>query len=127
MKTCLIVDDSGVIRKIIRNVMEKLGFACTEAEDGKVAYDKCAASMPGLVMLDWNMPVMDGLEFLKKLRAMPSGQDPVVIFCTTENDMAHIQLAMEAGANDFIMKPFDNEILRSKLVQNGLIEDTADS
>jgi two-component system chemotaxis response regulator CheY len=123
MKNCLVVDDSAVIRKIVRQLMENLGFACVEADNGKVAYESCQQAMPQVVMLDWNMPVMNGLDFLKSLRALPGGEVPTVIFCTTENDMSHIQLALECGANDFIMKPFDKEIVRSKLIQNSLIEE----
>lgn len=124
MKTCLIVDDSGVVRKIIRQMLESFGFQCSDAENGLVAKEFCEKNTPTLVMLDWNMPVMNGLDFLKALRAMEKKDDPIVIFCTTENDMNHIQQALEAGANDFIMKPFDNEIIKSKLEQNGLIEAT---
>lgn len=122
MKTCLIVDDSAVIRKIVRQNLESFGFSCREAENGAIARDACAEEMPALVMLDWNMPVMTGIEFLRALRAMENGGTPVVIFCTTENDMEHIQQALDAGVNDFIMKPFDTEIMRTKLEQNGLIE-----
>ena len=122
MKTCLIVDDSAVIRKIIRQTMEELGFVCDEAENGEIARLYCQSQKPRLIMLDWNMPIMTGIEFLKALRAMDRGGDPIVIFCTTENDMNHIEMALTAGANDFIMKPFDKDIMRSKLEQNNLIE-----
>lgn len=122
MKTCLIVDDSAVIRKIVRQNLESFGFSCREAENGAVACESCSEAMPELIMLDWNMPVMTGIEFLRTLRAMESGDSPVVIFCTTENDMEHIQQALEAGVNDFIMKPFDTEIMRTKLEQNGLLD-----
>lgn len=121
MKKCLIVDDSGVIRKIIRQNLESFGFECFEAEDGLVAKTFCEKQFPDVVMLDWNMPVMTGIQFLHELRAMAGGGDPIVIFCTTENDMDHIRQALEGGANDFIMKPFDKDILRSKLEQNGLL------
>ena len=122
MKTCLIVDDSTVIRKIVRNTLEGLGFSCSEAENGEIAGNMCKEEMPDLILLDWNMPVMTGIEFLKALRNSPGGNDPAVIFCTTENDMEHIQQALEAGANDFIMKPFDSEIMRLKLEQNNIVE-----
>ena len=122
MKSCLIVDDSGVIRKIIRQNLEKFGFTCHDADDGTTAEAFCQHTKPDLITLDWNMPVMSGIEFLYKLRAMEGGDKPIVIFCTTENDMAHISAALEAGANDFIMKPFDEEIVRAKLEQNGLLE-----
>ncbi len=121
MKNCLIVDDSRVIRKVARQIFEAIGFVCEEAEDGKVALDKSTALMPGIVLLDWNMPVMNGLDYLRALRAMPGGDKPIVIFCTTENDLTHIQEAMAAGANEYIMKPFDADIIRGKLEQLGLM------
>lgn len=122
MKSCLVVDDSRVVRKVARRIAEELGFSCEEAEDGQKAYDACQKAMPDVVLLDWNMPVMSGIEFLEKLRATPGGDAPKVVFCTTENDMAHIQRAMMAGANEYIMKPFDRDIVQSKFEQVGLIE-----
>ncbi len=121
-KLCLVVDDSGVVRKIARRIAEELGFSVREAEDGQKAYEACQDTMPEAILLDWNMPVMSGIEFLEKLRQMPNGAYPKVVFCTTENDMAHIQRAMIAGANEYIMKPFDTEIVQSKFIQIGLID-----
>lgn len=121
MKTCLVVDDSAVIRKVARRILEELNFSIAEAEDGKVALDYCHSSMPDAVLLDWNMPVMDGLEFLSELRKADGGDAPVVVFCTTENDMSHITRAIGAGANEYIMKPFDREIVESKFTEVGLI------
>jgi two-component system chemotaxis response regulator CheY len=122
MKTCLIVDDSRVIRKVARQIFESLNYACDEAEDGKIALDACKVKLPDFVLLDWNMPVMNGMEFLQAMRAMPNGQNPVVVFCTTENDLNHIQQALAAGANEYIMKPFDADIIQSKLEQLGLLK-----
>jgi two-component system chemotaxis response regulator CheY len=121
MKTCLVVDDSKVIRMVARKILEELNFAVVEAEDGKVALDSCKAKMPDGVLLDWNMPVMDGIEFLTELRALPGGDSVAVVFCTTENDLKHIQDALAAGANEYIMKPFDSEIIQTKFSQVGLI------
>lgn len=121
MKSCLIVDDSKVVRMVARKILEGLSFATDEAEDGQKALEACQRSMPDAVLLDWNMPVKNGLEFLQELRAMSGGSRPVVVFCTTENDMEHIKTAMEAGANEYIMKPFDSDIIESKFVQVGLI------
>lgn len=121
MPNCLVVDDSRVVRKVARRIVEDLGFQCDEAEDGQKAYEACSAKMPDAILLDWNMPVMSGIEFLEKLRQMPNGKNPKVVFCTTENDMAHITRAMNAGANEYIMKPFDSEIIESKFTQIGLI------
>ncbi|MFA4995490.1 MAG: response regulator [Bdellovibrionales bacterium] len=121
MKTCLIVDDSRVIRKVARQIFEAIGYTCVEAADGQLALDECKKALPGFVLLDWNMPVMNGLEFLQALRKLPGGDTPSVVFCTTENDLAHIQEALGAGANEYIMKPFDADIIRGKLEQLGLI------
>ncbi|MGP1394734.1 MAG: response regulator [Inquilinaceae bacterium] len=121
MKNCLVVDDSRVVRKVARKIVEELSFACNEAEDGKQAIDACAKLMPDVILLDWNMPVMNGIEFLRQLRKMTGGQDPKVVFCTTENDVAHIKEALSAGANEYIMKPFDSDIIQTKFSQVGLI------
>lgn len=122
MATCLIVDDSRVVRKVARRILEDLAFSCREAEDGVLACQACEDSMPDMILLDWNMPNMDGLEFLEVLRNMPGGGGPKVVFCTTSNDINDIKRAMEAGANEYIMKPFDNDIITSKLTQIGLID-----
>ena len=121
MKKCLVVDDSSVIRKVARRILEDLSFEIVEAEDGKQALELCRRSMPDAVLLDWNMPVMDGIEFLAALRREPGGTEPKVVFCTTENDVAHIAKAMRAGANEYIMKPFDREIVEAKFAEVGLI------
>ena len=121
MKTCLIVDDSSVVRKVIRGYLDELEFACSEAADGSLAMQECEKQMPDLIMLDWNMPVMDGMTFLKTLRASSGGDKPTVIFCTTENTVSKMCEAMKEGAQDFIMKPFNREILRSKLEQNNIL------
>lgn len=121
MKSCLVVDDSRVVRKVARKILEELGFTCDEAEDGKQAMEYCAGNMPDAILLDWNMPVMSGIDFLRRLRKMTGGQNPKVVFCTTENDLAHIQEALSAGANEYIMKPFDSEIIQTKFQQVGLL------
>ena len=111
MKTCLVVDDSSVIRKVARRILEGLDFQIVEAEDGEKALEVCKRGLPEAILLDWNMPVMDGYEFLGNLRRMPGGDQPKVVFCTTENDVAHIARALHAGANEYIMKPFDKDIV----------------
>ncbi|GAB3124880.1 response regulator [Novispirillum itersonii] len=123
MKSCLIVDDSKVIRMVAKKILQELSFSTLEAEDGQGALDACKKELPDAVLLDWNMPVMNGIEFLRALRDLPGGDRPVVVFCTTENDIAHIQEAIEAGANEYIMKPFDSEILQAKFSQVGLLDD----
>lgn len=120
MKTCLIVDDSKVIRKVARHILETLDFAVAEAGDGREALEQCQASTPDVVLLDWNMPVMSGMEFLRALGETQLPRRPKVVFCTTENGIAHIRAAIEAGADEYVMKPFDRETLHSKLQIVGL-------
>ena len=115
MPKCLIVDDSRVIRKVSRHILETLKFDVDEAENGQAGLDKCITAMPDVILLDWNMPVMTGIEFISHLRAHPGGDEPKVIFCTTENDVAHIREAIDAGADEYVMKPFDHETLQIKL------------
>ncbi|MGJ4882462.1 response regulator [Bradyrhizobium sp. HKCCYLRH2060] len=122
MKSCLVVDDSSVVRKIARRILEELGFSVVEAEDGERALEICTKSLPDAILLDWNMPVMDGYDFLGRLRRLPGGEGPKVVFCTTENDIDHISRALNAGANEYIMKPFDKEIVAAKFQEVGLIQ-----
>ncbi len=115
MRSCLVVDDSKVIRKVARHILETLDFTVDEAEDGREALSRCDAAMPDVILLDWNMPVMGGMEFLRALRQSGKPDQPKVVFCTTENDLSHIRAAIEAGADEYVMKPFDRETLHSKL------------
>ena len=121
MKSCLVVDDSKVVRMVARRILEGLGFHIEEAENGEDALTTCRESMPDAVLVDWNMPVKNGLEFLQELRALPHADQPIVLFCTIENDVERIRQALSAGANEYIMKPFDNEIIADKFAQVGLI------
>ena len=116
MKTCLVVDDSKVIRKVARHILEGLQFSVEEAGDGREALDRChAAPTPDVILLDWNMPVMSGMEFLRALGQSSIQRRPKGVFCTTENGVAHIRAAIDAGADEYVMKPFDRDTLESKL------------
>ena len=115
MKTCLVVDDSKVIRKVARHILETLDFTVREAADGREAMDACMQSTPDVILLDWNMPVMSGMDFLRALRESDLPARPKVVFCTTENGMAYIRAAIEAGADEYVMKPFDRVTLECKL------------
>ena len=121
MTRVLVVDDSSVIRKVARRILEGLSIDADEAESGEAALAACGIAMPDGILLDWNMPQMDGYAVLKALRAMPGGHRPRVVFCTTENDPAHMARARHAGADDTMMKPFDKDVLRVKMAAVGLI------
>jgi two-component system, chemotaxis family, chemotaxis protein CheY len=120
VKTCLVVDDSRVIRKVARRILEDLGFEVAEAADGVEAMAWCQAVMPDAVLLDWRMPAMDGLEFVRRLREHPGGSAPKVVFCSVENEIERIREALDAGADEYVMKPFDGDILSGKLAYLGL-------
>ena len=121
MKTALIVDDSKIVRKVSARIMTSIGFEYTEAEDGSDAIVKVGEAMPEVILLDHHMPTMNGLDFLKELRKMPNGDKLVVIFCTSVNELDFIQSALMAGANEYVMKPFDEEIIADKLRQTGIL------
>ena len=117
MRRCLVVDDSRVIRKVARRILEDMRFEIEEAADGLEA----RRQMPDAILLDWTMPVMSGIDFLKQLRQEPGGDRPTVVFCTTENDVEKIAEALKAGADEYMMKPFDGDILQSKFAEAGLV------
>ncbi len=118
-KTCLIVDDSRVIRKVAAKIATSLGYVPIEAQDGHEALARCKQAMPDLVLTDWNMPEMDGIEFVAKLRAIPTPKEPVVVFCTSNGEAKDIHDGIAAGADDYIVKPFDEAALKAKLEKLG--------
>ena len=121
VKLCLVVDDSRVVRKVSRRILEDLGFEVAEAGDGAEALAWVRTAMPDVILLDWNMPVMNGLEFLRQLRKEPGGTDPRVVFCSIENDLERVREALDEGADEYIMKPFDGDIVASKLALAGVL------
>ena len=111
MKEVLVVDDSPVVRKIARRMLEGMRFQTQEASDGRQALAACSFQMPDAIFVDANMPVLDGFEFVKEVRRLPGGERPKIVYCTSEYDVAQIARAMHAGADDFMMKPFDREAM----------------
>ncbi len=120
MSDLLVIDDSPAIRKAIRRILEPMGFAVREAGDGQQALDECRKARPRAILCDIDMPVMDGLTFVRELRAIGAMADVPVIMCTTHNTFEKIQQAMGLGANEYIMKPFDAEIIGGKLASCGV-------
>jgi two-component system, chemotaxis family, chemotaxis protein CheY len=121
MKSCLVVDDSRVIRKVACRILESLDFEAVEAPDGNTALAACRARMPDVILLDWSMPDMGGLEFMRTLRRETNGERPVIVFCTIENDSGEISDALAAGATEYLMKPFDRDTIAEKFAQVGLV------
>jgi two-component system, chemotaxis family, chemotaxis protein CheY len=120
MKHCLIVDDSRVVRTVARRILEDLSYSVEEAEDGMTGLRACREKMPDLIFLDWNLPSMKGVDFIKSVRGQQQGAHPFILFCTTESDPAEIASAMAAGANDYVMKPFDGGMIQAKLSSMGI-------
>lgn len=117
----LIVDDSKFVRHVAKGILDKLGFETEEADDGDTALIACEKSMPDAILLDWNMPRMEGIDFMRELRQRPGGTAPKIIFCTANNEFEDVQMAITEGADEYIMKPFDEDIVRTKLEQVGLL------
>lgn len=113
----LLVDDSTTMRRIQKNLLSGIGITdVIEAEHGQEAMEKLADNMPvDLVLLDWNMPVMDGFATLEAIRANPDYAGVKVVMCTSESEKTHVVKAIQAGASNYIIKPFTPELLKSKL------------
>ena len=112
----LVVDDSDVIRKILTAYLQKLGFQVTSAVNGREALEQLARmEKADIALVDWNMPEMDGITFLKEVRADVNYDGLPVMMVTTNSELAHVSQALEAGANEYIMKPFTADMLKEKL------------
>ncbi|HKU54872.1 MAG TPA: response regulator [Rhizomicrobium sp.] len=120
MKHCLIVDDSRVVRTVARRILEELSYAVDEADDGMTGLRACREKMPDLIFLDWNLPHMKGLEFIKSVRGQQEGGHPVILFSATERDPDEVASAFAAGANELVMKPFDVGLMKAKLESAGI-------
>jgi two-component system chemotaxis response regulator CheY len=117
----LVVDDSPVIRKIARRILEGMQLTTAEASDGREALAACSFRMPDALFVDGSMPGLDSYELVRKLRNMPGGDRPKVVFCSTEQNVALIARAMHAGADEFLMKPFDRSAVELKFASLGLL------
>jgi two-component system chemotaxis response regulator CheY len=122
MATALVVDDSRAMRMILRKTLEELGFEVREAGNGKEALSVLATEKKpiSLGLLDWNMPEMDGFELLRRVRDVPEFGSMVIVMVTAETELEHISEALDAGANEYVMKPFTKDILVGKLELAGI-------
>lgn len=121
VRQCLIVDDSRVVRKVSRAIVEKLGYQVIEAENGEEALARCKLAMPDLVLVDWDMPVMTGIDFVTTLRATPGNERTQVVFCTSKSGAHDIHRGIGAGANEYVTKPFNEVSLTAKLQAIGAV------
>ena len=121
MPKCLIADDSKIMRMLLRKIMENFGFDVAEAEDGEDVLEQCLTLRPELIISDWSLPLIDGIDVLYKIRADRKIKQPLFVFCSYITDAAVIRQALDGGADDFIMRPFDEDIIASKLAILGLL------
>lgn len=121
MKHCLVIDDSDVIRRVTKRLLEDLNFTSTEAENGPEALERCRQAMPDFILLDWQMPQMLSADFIYLLRKEPGGEAPIIFYCTSENDVDDITRALNSGADDYILKPFDRDDLAARFSANDLM------
>ena len=117
---CLIADDSKIIRLLLNKIMSNLDWDVVEAEDGEEALEIFQLQSPDLILMDWKLPVMEGIDVLYKIRDSKVAKKPKVIFCSSITDVNRIKEALQGGADDYIMKPFDEDIIYSKLAILGL-------
>ena len=121
MSQCLIADDSKIIRMLLNKIMSNLGFDVTEAEDGEEVVELCQLNEPDLIIMDYHLPVLEGIDAMYKIRSSRISKQPKIIFCSSLNDITIIKDALDGGADDYIIKPFDEEIIISKLAILGLV------
>ena len=123
MAQAMVIDDSRAMRMILRRSLERFGFEVAQAENGKAALEQIQSggSPVSLFLVDWNMPEMNGLEFVKNLRADPQFNSIPVMMVTTETEAEQISTALEAGANEYVIKPFTDETIQDKLRLLGVV------
>ena len=119
----LVIDDSKAMRSILKRILKDLGFEVFEAANGQEGLERLAkVGAPDLALVDWNMPEMNGLEFVRAVRSDPAYNNLRLMMVTTETETERVAAALEAGANEYIMKPFPKDALIEKLAMLGIIE-----
>jgi len=120
MRLGLVIDDSNVIRKVARRILESHDFEIEEAEDAQKGLEWCEREMPDLIIVDWDTPTLSGIAFVKTLRSKAGGTKPKIVYCATENDEEERMRAVKAGADLCMLKPFYREIIEEMLDDLGL-------
>ena len=120
---CLVADDSQIIRMVLAKIFTNFGFEVFVAEDGDEVIEKCLAHEPDIVVMDWWLPVIDGIDVLYKIRNDKRIRQPRIIFCSSNSNPDKIAEALQGGADDYLMKPFDEEIIKNKLIILGLLKE----
>jgi two-component system chemotaxis response regulator CheY len=115
MRLCLVVDDSQIIRKYARLIFESRGYRMIEAETPPAAIDRLAGETPHIIFVDWKIPGFNTHELISQIRKMDLSRRPFIIYLTTENNAEDINLALRAGADDYLLKPFNRDIIEIKL------------
>ena len=120
----IVIDDSRATRTILKRTLAAQGFEVFEAGDGRAAIEELEKTGPlDLALVDWNMPVMTGYEFIVEIRSRAQFGSMSIMMVTTESETSQVQLALDAGANEYIMKPFTEDVLKEKLMLLGLSQD----
>ena len=122
MKTCLIVEDSDIMREIAMRIFAELSIESKEAETAVAALEFCREQKPDFVLLDWDLPSLGALDFLRGAAELPQEKRPAILLCATENDPQQFTLAKAAGATNHILKPFDRQSIEAKLAEMGVLE-----
>ena len=115
MPKCLIADSSRMIRTLLSKTMKNFAFDTIEAESGDDVYELCLSESPDLIILDYNLPILDGIDVLYKIRGNNEMKQPKIFFCSSSDEVAKLKLSVQGGADDYIMRPFDEDIIASKL------------
>ena len=121
MKKVLVIDDSSMIRKVTRMILERLHFEVWEAESALQALNMVRRNKPDAIMVDWDMPNMNGVDFIQTYQAQVIGQKPVIIYCVTEYIDSNVNRALQLGADSYLMKPFDLNDVQQKFAECGLL------
>ncbi|MCC0022373.1 MAG: response regulator [Nitratireductor sp.] len=122
MKIFMIADDSPVIRKVARRILEGFGIVVVEAEDGTHAQQLCMENMPDGILVDWSMPGLDGIELISWLSRYPGAENTKIVYCTSQVMVSEMTRAKRGGAHAFLLKPFDRRMLAEKMAEIGILD-----